>query len=812
METELYLNSGWRFHLGDCPDAWQKWYQDEAWEQVDLPHDWSVTQPFSRSCSSGTGYLEGGIGWYRLTLDPGPDFDPRTQSCSLLFEGIYKNAQVWVNSYYLGQRPNGYIPQLYDITPFVEPQRSLEISVRVDHQDIADSRWFTGSGIYRPVKLLIRPLLQLVTDGTYFHCLKASAAKAEYVIQAEVINRSQQAQDCCLSSLLKPEDKRTLPDHPETIDNSLLQSTFSLAAGEVRTITLKGELSQPLLWQPQTPWLYDLTLELKSPDFQSQAKLTVGLRTLEFKPDRGLLLNGRPTKLKGVCVHHDAGCLGAAVYPSVWLRRLETLKSLGCNAIRMSHNPHLSRLYDLCDRLGLLVMDEIFDEWEGPKNKWSTGHNVYPPKHQGYYEAYPDWHARDVRDWVRRDRNHPSVMAWSVGNEIDYPNDPYCHPEFQSMTGNNDANKPEAERQYNPDRPNATRLAALAAELARLVRQEDPYRPATIAAAFPELSSQIGFLDPFSLVGYNYKEQFYDQDHQRFPDKTFVGSENAHSYEAWQADQQRPYIAGQFLWTGIDYLGEAPGWPVHGSAAGLLTLAGFKKGVAYFRHSLWADEPVLHLVTRALDPEEITVPEIITHDYRPRRSWNYRPGQKVLVYAFTNQTEVTLTLNGRRIAEHAVVDLQQGYLAWVLEYEPGQISAEAYPQDFAEAAAKDRLLSSGPAVQLKLCQWQPRTAAAQAAAVTDDIRQIEIQVSDAQGQLVTEGRVRITVSVKGPARLLGLENGDLADYTDYQADYRSSFGGKLIAYVKYPSAETAESEPVELTAGTAEWGDFSLHL
>ncbi|MDD2214041.1 MAG: glycoside hydrolase family 2 TIM barrel-domain containing protein [Oscillospiraceae bacterium] len=812
METEQYLNSGWRFHLGDCPDAWQKWYKDESWEQVDLPHDWSVTQPFSRSCSSGTGYLEGGIGWYRLTLNPGPDFDPKTQSCSLLFEGIYKNAQIWVNSYYLGQRPNGYIPQYYDISPFVDPGCSLEISVRVDHQDIADSRWFTGSGIYRPVKLLLRPLLQLVHDGVYFHCTKVSAAKAEYVIQAEVANLSQQEQACSLNTLLKPEPRGAQPDGPETGASSAVTSSFTLAAGETRTITLKGDVQAPLLWQPQTPWLYDLTLELKSPDFQSQTQLTVGLSTLEFSPDRGLLLNGHPTKLKGVCVHHDAGCLGAAVYPSVWLRRLETLKSLGCNAIRMSHNPHLPQLYELCDRLGFLVMDEIFDEWEGPKNKWSTGHNVYPPKHQGYYEAYPDWHARDVRDWVRRDRNHPSVIAWSVGNEIDYPNDPYCHPEFQSMTGNNDANKPEAERQYNPDRPNASRLAALASDLARLVQQEDPYRPATIAAAFPELSSQVGFLEPFSLVGYNYKEQFYDQDHQRFPDKTFVGSENAHSYEAWQADQQRPYVAGQFLWTGIDYLGEAPGWPVHGSAAGLLTLAGFKKGAAYFRHSLWAKEPVLHLLTRAWDATEEQIPEIITHDYRPRRSWNYRPGQKVLVYAFTNQSQLSLTLNGRKLEALAKPDPKIGYLAWVLDYQAGTLEAAAFAKDSNTAVVIDRLETSGPAVGLKLTKWQPETALSPSAAMSDGICQVEVQVCDALGNPVTEGRVRVHVSVAGPGKLLGLENGDLADYTDYQAQYRSSFGGHLIAYVSCTATESPSSAPVILTASTEEWGSFSLRL
>ena len=209
--------------------------------------------------------------------------------------------------------------------------------------------------------------------------------------------------------------------------------------------------------------------------------IPVGIRAFRFDPEQGFFLNGAPMKIKGVCIHHDAGCLGAAVPEKVWIRRLEALKAMGCNAIRMSHNPHAPGLLDLCDRMGFLVMDEAFDEWEGPKNKWSTGHNVYPPKHDGYYTEFPEWGERDLKDMVRRDRNHPSVILWSIGNEIDYPNDPYCHPSFAAMTGNNDANKPAAERQYDPNKPNAERLAVLARRLAAWVKEVDATRPVTAA-------------------------------------------------------------------------------------------------------------------------------------------------------------------------------------------------------------------------------------------------------------------------------------------------------------------------------------------
>jgi hypothetical protein len=292
-------------------------------------------------------------------------------------------------------------------------------------------------------------------------------------------------------------------------------------------------------------------------------------------------------KFKGVCVHHDGGCLGAAMKKEVWRRRLELLKKSGCNAIRCSHNPHMPELYDLCDELGFMMMDEAFDEWENPKNKWSTGHNVYPPRHQGYYEDFPAWHEADLRTMVKRDRNHPSVIFYSIGNEIDYPNDPYCHPMFSEMTGNNDNNKPAAERQYDANKPNMERLSVLARELVAIVKDEDSSRPVTVAAAFPELSTRIGFIDEIDVVGYNYKEHLYAEDHKRFPEKTFLGSENGHSPEAWKIVEDNSYVCGQFIWTGIDYLGEAHGWPIRGSGAGFITTAGFAKDEFNERSKLW---------------------------------------------------------------------------------------------------------------------------------------------------------------------------------------------------------------------------------
>ncbi|HBA46817.1 MAG TPA: hypothetical protein DCZ91_03260 [Lachnospiraceae bacterium] len=405
--------------------------------------------------------------------------------------------------------------------------------------------------------------------------------------------------------------------------------------------TLSSNLEHAMLWSPEHPYLYTLRTwyALSDGDFYLADETRAGIRRAEFYPDRGFFLNGAETKLKGVCVHHDGGVLGAAMEPEVWQRRLEALRECGCNAIRCSHNPHMPELYNLCDSMGFLVMDEAFDEWENAKNKWSTGHNVYPPVHEGYFEAFPAWHDADLRAMVRRDRNHPSVILWSIGNEIDYPNDPYCHPSFASMTGNNDAHKPAAERQYDPDKPNAVRLVAIAEELEKIVREEDDTRPVTLAAAFPELSAETGLFRGLDVVGYNYKEHLYAKDHGRFPEKPFLGSENGHGYKAWLAVRDLPYISGQFLWTGIDYLGEAHGWPVHGSPAGILTCAGDRKPEFYRRKSFWQEEPVLAIAARrASDGEE---------DWLPMEChWNYEPGEEILVKVYSNLPKVMLLLEG----------------------------------------------------------------------------------------------------------------------------------------------------------------------
>lgn len=582
----IELTQNWRFHLGDCEGAWYKGFDDSAWRKVMIPHDWSVEAPFSPKYSSGTGYLQGGTGWYRVRFRLPEEY--RGKCVRLVFDGVYKNSQVFCNSYYLGKRPNGYVSFSYDISDFaVFGEEENEISVKVVHEDLADSRWFTGSGITRKVSLLVEEPVHPVEYGCVFRTDGISGEgekmSAQVTVAHEAVNTGNENAELEIRTRLLSGEEQIVAE---------FAGRLTLAPGETGKLVQGGGVEKPRLWSPENPCLYRMQswyrVNGESEYLVHEEK--VGIRTIAFCPEDGFFLNGVNRKIKGVCVHHDGGCLGAAMRPEVWQRRLTVLKECGCNAIRCSHNPHMPELYALCDAMGFFMMDEAFDEWENPKNKWSVGHNVYPPKHQGYYEDFPEWHEKDLRAMVRRDRNHPSVILWSIGNEIDYPNDPYCHPMFETMTGNNDANKPAAERQYNPDKPNMKRLAVLAKRLADVVREEDISRPVTLAAAFPELSSELGFFDALSVVGYNYKEHLYEKDHGRFPDKTFLGSENGHSEEAWRAVTDNPYICGQFLWTGIDYLGEAHGWPIHGSSAGLLTTAGFPKPEYDRRKALWRDD------------------------------------------------------------------------------------------------------------------------------------------------------------------------------------------------------------------------------
>ena len=767
----------WHFTLADEPEAWAKGFDDTGWRQVSVPHDWSVEQPFAEANSSGTGYLPGGIGWYRAHVSLSEVGDIKGKHVRLVFHGVYKNARVWVNGYHLGTRPSGYAEFSHDLTEILSYANSgdLVIAVRVEHTDISDSRWYNGSGITRRVELQVHEQVRVAEHGTAFTTLTADATKAGVQIAQVLVNDT--------TAAVTVETRHELRSLTSARVHMFIAQTEVPAGASVDTV-LTGEVPQPELWSDTTPHLYRLTTTLTWGELQrSVYEETVGIRTFRFDPDHGFFINGEARTLKGVCLHEDAGPFGTAVPAEVWLRRLLKLKDMGCNGVRMAHNPHAPELYRLCDALGFFVIDEAFDEWENPKNKWWQGHNVYPPRHQGYAKDFPEWHERDLSGMVDAHRNHPSIIAWSIGNEIDYPNDPYASSMFEAMTGNNDANKSAKQRAYDPNRPDARRLATLARRLAEIVRRKDPTRPVTVGSAFPELSRHTGFLEPIDLVGYNYKEHLYAADHKAFPDQPIIGSENWHRYSDWRAVVDNDYIAGQFLWTGIDYLGETGGWPSHGSTAGLLTVAGFEKHAAYLRRSWWSDAPMAYIVTR---PHEATTEQNLWSHTAVSRNWEETGGRPVEIRCYSNG-EPRLSCGGEVLP--LTRDEEHGFWSTVTPPRPGVLVLETLRD--GQVVARDEIGSRTEAVRIDAVVWQsPPDAArrcARAGLTTDTVVQIECTLRDAHDAIAGDELV-VSASVEG-GDLLGLENGDLSDNTPHSATQRRTLDGRLIVFVR-PAGRT----------------------
>ena len=545
------FNNDWKFALTDDSLAIEPKYKDAKWRAVELPHDWSIEGMPSTDFASCTGYLPGGYGTYRKTFELKKQKD---RQYYIYFEGVYCRSRVYLNGHLLGYRPNGYASFCYDMTPWLKSGKNT-LCVRVDHTKYADSRWYTGSGIYRDVWMIDAPQTHLGQWATRYYCTDISAERATVHVLTDIEN-----------------------NHPGTtlqyeLDGQQVDSVFTV--------------DNPRLWDITEPNLYDLKVRLLDKGVAiDSTSIKLGIRDLRFDANQGFFLNGKNVKVKGVCIHHDAGVLGAAVPPEVWHRRLLTLKQLGVNGIRCSHNPQAPVLYDLCDQLGLLVMDEASDEWEFPKRKWVQGWNVGKPSFDGTYDFFEEWIDRDVADMVRRDRNHPCVFLWSIGNEVDYPNDPYSHP---ILDGKNAVINQPMFGGYDPKRPNAERIGIIAQRLAKVVRTHDLSRPVTGALAGVVMSNQTAYPDAVDVVGYNYTENRYQEDHRTYPNRILYGSETGRGEKTWKAVKDNDFIFGQFIWTGLDYLGESGKWPSRGLGTGLLDFTGEPKHIGLMQAAIWAD-------------------------------------------------------------------------------------------------------------------------------------------------------------------------------------------------------------------------------
>jgi len=792
---------GWRFHLGDLPGAERAAFGDSSWRSLDLPHDWSIEGPYDEHAPTGGsgGYLPAGLAWYRKTFTL-PEA-ARGRQITIQFDGIYQHSTVWINGHELGTRPYGYSTFVYDLTPHLNfGDAPNVIAVRVDNSQQPSSRWYSGSGIYRHTWITIADPLSIVPFGVYVTTPDVSSELATIRVQTHIRNARTASQHFELRTQILDASGQTLRAMAEskTGEGLLASDAGEIAAGAELAVGTSLILHTPQLWSPGAPNLYRVRSEILVAGAVVDVIETVfGVRRIDYDIDRGFLLNGAPVKLRGVCLHHDGGAVGAAVPQAVLERRLRLLQEMGCNAIRCSHNPMAPEFYDLCDRLGLLVMDEAFDEWTIRK----------PQIKFGYSDVFNDWCERDLVDFIRRDRNHPCVVMWSAGNEIGEQGA---------------ANGPEILR-----------------KLVEIFHREDPTRPVT--AAMDNIFNQHGqapvaFSSLLDIVGYNYvdrwgtrRETQYADDREHFPNRKFVGTEDTsvrgtrgeyrfgpmlgggfiagrivpgvgpegalyvadpiRAASLWRFVATHDYVIGDFAWTGFDYLGES-WWPRKLATSGPLDTCGFKKDAFYFYQSIWTNAPMIHLL--------------------PHWNWPDRIGRAVPVVAYTNCAAVELFVNGRSLGAKAREFPSQGaaggwnsyalpqiqatttdlQLVWDVPYEPGELKAVGYDRDGAIVATAN-VRTAGAAATLELTVDR-----ANIASDSRDVAHVTVRALDKDGVFVPLADNLVSFELSGPVKLIGVDNGDPSSHESYQGNSRALFNGMGLALVQ----STNESGPAHLTA------------
>lgn len=766
------FNRGWRFHLGDAPGAETESYDDGSWRSLNLPHDFSIEQRFDANSPAGRGggYLDGGVAWYRKIFQLPESAAGRR--VIVHFDGVYMDSTVWLNGQRLGSRPNGYTTFAFELTDVARFGALPNVlAVQVNHQQ-PSSRWYSGSGIYRNVWLTTLDPVHIADSGVFVHfgaftkgsTIQSIPARATASVSAEVVNQSSGTQLVAVAT--------TIRDADGVVVAAETSPELALAAGSQEVFRQSLVVSAPRLWSPNSPHRYQAEVDvLAGGEVVDRYHTVTGIRYLHFDPAQGFSLNGQPLKLFGAALHDDLGALGTAFNYRAMQRRVELLKAMGANAIRTAHNPPAPELLDICDRLGMLVMEEAFDCWESAKSPYD------------YARFFGQWAELDVRDMVRRDRNHPSVMMWSAGNEIANP------------------------------------TLATAANLKRWIVEQDPTRPVTWArdtmdsAAYQEITDQV-----FDLAGFNYPApSLYDTLHEANPDWSCFGSEvmsgrmsrgvyvfpaaqrNLKTFPDWgssydnctsrqamghdadfQVYEDRPFLLGRFIWSGFDYLGEMD-WPLKSNNDGKIDTAGFPKDAYYIYQSRLTTAPMVHLL-----PHWNWSAGGNYFRTEPNDGWSVVPlltetipaDFPVTVMAYTNADEVELFLNGVSQGNRRCRPGESLRCEWVVHWQPGTLRAEAKAEGLVVATTE--VATAGAAATIALASDR-----AEIACDDEDLVFITASITDGQGTLVPTANHRVTFSVSGPGRIIAVDNGDPSDTDEsYQAVARRAFAGKCLAILK----------------------------
>jgi len=748
------FNQDWRFRLGDVAGVQDAGFDDSQWGQLDLPHDWSIEGEFSEQNPAGTGggALPGGLGWYRKMFTV-----PATAKGKLIFiefDGVYRNGEVWINGHYLGERPYGYSTFEYELTPYLVygAQRNV-IAVKVDNSQQPNSRWYSGSGIYRNVWLTTLDPVHVEHWGAYVTTPEVNEQSASVKVQTKVSNGSKSSAPVNLTTIIQDATGREVARAAER---------NVAAKGSHAEVSQTLSLSAPMLWSDDRPYVYKVISQLEQGGtVLDRYETPLGVRTFRFDVEKGFFLNGKPVKIRGTCNHHDLGSLGTAVNTRALERQLQLLKGMGVNGLRTSHNPPAPELLELADRMGFIVMDEAFDMWKIEKTKYD------------YHLDWDEWHKRDLEDMVLRDRNHPSVFIWSIGNEV--------------------------VEQWNNNPLGGT----ISRELVGIVRNLDRTRPITSACNGVSRDNKVLSEGDLDLVGTNYAHRRLPEFAKMFPGRPIIGTEtnsslhtrgsyrmpsddilrwpykdaealkisptyecsaydnstanwgSAHE-ETWKLVKDHDFFSGMFIWTGWDYIGEPTPfpWPAISSYFGIIDLAGFPKDAYYFYQSEWTDKPMLH---------------ILPH-------WNWKPGETVDVVAYFNHAdEVELFLNGRSQGKKRKENGEM-HVFWRLPFESGVLKAVSR-KDGREVLTDEVRTAEAPA---KIVLAPDRRSLKADGA---DLSFVTVKVVDKKGTVVPAADNLIKFDVTGGS-LAGVDNGNQISHESFKASQRRAFHGMALAIVK----------------------------
>ena len=745
------FDSNWFFLKADASGAEQNQFDDSMWRKLDVPHDWSIEGSFAETNPAGGAgaFLPSGIGWYRkhFTL-PG---DSPGRRVFIEFDGVMANNDVWINGVLLGHRPYGYVSFSYELTGYLNFCGDNVLAVRADTSAQPASRFYAGSGIYRHFRLVVTDPVHFVQNGIFISTPEVSATQATVRVQNSVTNEDDVIHEVKVrTKLVSPKGKTV----------GIVESSLDLTNGTAQTVNQEITLPKPQLWNLDDPKLYHAVSEIISDQAVTAGILlddttgTFGIRDAHFEADTGFWLNGKNFKVKGACLHADGGAFGMAVPLAVWEARLKELSKLGVNAIRTAHNPPAPEFLDLCDRMGFLVMDEMFDCWTVAKNPFD------------YHLYFDEWSQTDERDSILRDRNHPSIILYSVGNEIH-------------------------------DTPQADKAKKILAGLVAVAHEADPTRPVTQALFRPNVSHDYddGLADMLDIVGQNYRENEILAAHDQKPTRKIIGTENTNDRKQWTAMRDHAPYAGQFIWTGVDYLGESRRWPLVGHGSGWLDRTGAPRSVGFERQSWWSDTPMVFM-TRRLAPTDAmpTDPgyaaderysQVLFADWTPK-SLQPHP-ENVEVYS--NCKEVELFLNGKSLGAKPI-NADASPRNWNVPFTPGVLKAVARSEK-GKVVATDKLHTAGKPARILLSTDRRKLAPG-----WDDVTIVRATIVDVKGVRMPRADDLISFQTTGPGVIAAVDSANNSSHEPFQATERLAFQGQCVAFVK----ATAASGKIKITA------------